>query len=908
MRARRIGIAAAAALAMLGLATTAFSQPSPDASSSPGEEVERDEHRDVEESVDDPEPPQVVPPVLEQAAAPAYPERALEDRVHAVVVLQLHITTEGRVAAAEVESLTVIPEGGAPRAGDGRYGFGPAAVAAAKQLVFSPATYGGEPFEVQVSFTYRFELPLAEAEEPAPAEAAAAPVVNFAGELIERGTRSPVPGATVTVYRGQGASLEGFEATSGPGGSFEFYDLPAGPWSVRIERDGYIPIETNETFSATERVEGRYWIEKGSYSPYDVTIEAERPRKEVSRRTLTQAQIQRTPGQISDDPVLIVENLPGVARTLGGEIVVRGSGPEDTGVFVNGVGVPLIYHFGGLKSVVPTQAVGGIDFYPGNYSVAYGRALGGVLDLQLRRLEPDRLRGSADVSVLDTSLFVEAPLGQNAAIAFGGRRSYLDVVLEATIPDDAGFALTTAPRYYDYQVLGNWRPRPAHDTRWLFLGSDDRLELLFDDPADPYGLAESGEIGLSTSFQRVIADYRYTPSERFRNLLRISAGRDLLDFSILGAFFVEANIKSLELREAATFRLSDTVSLEAGLDSVLAHVRGNVRLPVNQGGEGQPNDFDPSDIRTLLGSDVSLVAAPYVEAQLELGRFTLVPGLRLDYFGSRSRISLDPRISGRYRLFDDTTLKAGAAVVHQAPGFFQSNDVFGNPDLGVQRALQYSLGAEHQLTDVINIDVTLFYKALHNLVSPSGELVERDGELVPLLYDNGGKGRVYGAELMVEHAFSNNFSGWISYTLSRAERTDSGADASRRFDYDQPHIFALVAAYALPDNWQLGARWRLVSGSPSTPVIGGYFDSAIDEYNPIYGPTNSDRLPSFHQLDLRVDKTWIYNTWRLSAYLSFINATNHKNVEALTYNYDYSEQGSVNGLPILPVFGLKGEW
>src|SRR5690606_25263737 len=111
-----------------------------------------------------------------------------------------------------------------------------------------------------------------------------------------------------------------------------------------------------------------------------------------------------------------------------------------------------------------------------------------------------------------------------AAIAFAGRRSYLDFVLSAAIPDDAGVALTTAPRYYDYQILGNWRPQPSHDFRWLFLGSDDKFALLFDDAVDEVGpgVVQNNDISATTAFQRIIGEYGYTPSPALSNRLRLS--------------------------------------------------------------------------------------------------------------------------------------------------------------------------------------------------------------------------------------------------------------------------------------------------------------------------------------------------------------------------------------------------
>lgn len=858
-----------------------------------------------------PAPPTVKPPVLVQDAAPVYPPKALEERVHAVVVVALEISETGTVTNATVASSTVIPETGAPRPDDGRYDFGAAATEAAKRLVFAPAEYGGKPYAVQIDFTYRFTLPPRPPEpvDAAPPRPAKPSIVNYRGTLLERGTRSNVPGALVTVFREEGGRTEGFEATSSADGTFQFYDLPPGRWTVRIEREGYVTTTTDETLSETEVVDGRYWIEKGSYSPYDVTIEAERPRKEVNRRSLSADVIAKVPGPIANDPVLVTENLPSVARSLGGDIIVRGSGPEDTGVFVNGIGVPLIYHFGGLKSVLPGNVVGGIDFYPGNFSVAYGRAMGGVLDLQLKKLAPDRVRGAVDTSVLDTSLYLEVPLGKTAAIAAAGRRSYVDYILAATIPEDSGIGLVSAPRYYDYQLLGNWRPSRAQEVRWLALGSDDLFELLFDDPADPSGIVESNELTAQTSFVRAIADHRYTPDRRFSNLLRLSAGRDDLFFSIVGAFKIDSELLTFQARDTATWTLGDRLAIDAGLDLVVTRFTGTLKLPPIPA-EGQPREqIDPDDIQTArLDSDPKLDAAPFVEARVTLGKLALVPGLRVDYFGATRDVTIDPRISARYQLSGCVAAKAGAAAVHQAPNFFEIDPVFGNPDLGVQLALQYSAGVEWKPNDVIKIDATAFYKDMRDLVSPTDRLVERDGRMVPARYDNGGVGRVYGAELFVEHAFSNNVRGWLSYTLSRAERRDSGADAYRRFDYDQPHILAIVGAYALPRHWELGLRWRLVSGNPDTPVVAGILDSATDEYQPVYGPVNSDRLPLFYQLDLRVDKTFVFDTWKLAAYLSVINATNRRNVERRTYNFDYTEKGAISGLPVLPVFGVRGEW
>ena len=109
-----------------------------------------------------------------------------------------------------------------------------------------------------------------------------------------------------------------------------------------------------------------------------------------------------------------------------GLLIVRGSAPEDSQIFVDGMDVPLVYHFGGLRSVLPEGVIDNIEFVPGNFSPEYGRATGGIVDVHLKELKPKRVSGYVDVSVLDTGLYLEAPLGDRGGMAVAARRSYLD--------------------------------------------------------------------------------------------------------------------------------------------------------------------------------------------------------------------------------------------------------------------------------------------------------------------------------------------------------------------------------------------------------------------------------------------------------------------------------------------------
>ena len=862
-------------------------------------------------------------PRLKRNVEAEYPKLALRNRISARVIMAIDIDAEGFVENVDVISSSTTAE---PLDASSTlvrsstiadYGFERAARAAAAQLEFTPARANKEPVPVRITYTYNFELPPPPPPPPADrvrttATATVAPgpgLVNFRGLMRERGNRRRIPGVVVTVFQGEGEETIGYEAVTGPDGTFEFRDLEPGVWKVLAEAEGYYPVRDAERIEPGQVTEVTYYIEKGSYSEYDVLVEGERTKKEVNRVTLTIDEITKVPGTLGD-PILVIENLPGVARPQpgSGQIIVRGSGPQDTGVFIDGIQVPLIFHFGGLKSVLPPQMVENIEFYPGNFGVYYGRFTGGVFDAHVKRLAPDQVHGSLDVSILDTSAYLEVPITDELAIAVSGRRSYVDLILNAAVPDDADVNLITAPRYYDYQALVNWRPNAANEFRLFAYGSDDALELLFENPSDVNINLTANQFRAATDFQRAVLDYRLTPSKRLRNYFEASVGRDKADASLGDLFYFQLRVLTLQIRDALDYDLTENVSVRVGMDGLISTADVRVLAPPFQreGEQGTQNpDFADDRIFTEVKGQRTNEIAGFIDMTLRLfdQQLTLIPGFRLDYLSQTDTFSVDPRIVARWQIGDGWTAKGGVGVVHQPPEPVDLNKDFGTPSLDVITGVQYSIGGEYQPADYLKFDVTLFYKDLVDLVSRS--------PIPNVNLDNNGKGRVYGVEVFIEHKFNNNFRGWLTYTLNRAERRDSGETSYRLFDFDQTHIFNLVASYLFAENWEFGVRWRLVSGNPNTSLLVdqfGVIEIDQDEYTGIPGSSNGERFPLFHQLDLRVDKTWIFDTWRFSAYLSLINTYNRGNVEGFNYAFDFSNRKAVTGLPVLPIIGIKGEF
>ena len=116
-------------------------------------------------------------------------------------------------------------------------------------------------------------------------------------------------------------------------------------------------------------------------------------------------------------------------------------------------------------------------------------------------------------------------------------------------------------------------------------------------------------------------------------------------------------------------------------------------------------------------------------------------------------------------------------------------------------------------------EVTGFYKDLYDLVVVTNNFVQRDGQAVPERKSNDGIGRVYGGELLLRQAVSKWFFGWISYTLMRSERKDCATCEWRLFDFDQTHVLVIAVHAYLPRGFEVGARFRYITGFPYTLAV-----------------------------------------------------------------------------------------
>jgi outer membrane receptor for ferrienterochelin and colicin len=289
------------------------------------------------------------------------------------------------------------------------------------------------------------------------------------------------------------------------------------------------------------------------------------------------------------------------------------------------------------------------------------------------------------------------------------------------------------------------------------------------------------------------------------------------------------------------------------------------------------------------------------------GRFVISPGFFALYDIHNENYYIDPRLSMKYKLTNRSTLKAAVGLYSKTPLIDESYEPFGTKGLKPERSFHKVAGVEHFFTDDIFLDVQLYHKDFDDLV------VRVDDE-DPTQYANDGTGYAYGAEILLRHNMADRFFGWLSYSYSVSRRKDGAGEDERYFDYDIPHNLTAVASYKLNRNWTIGIRYKYASGTSRTDLLNTdtMYDADNDYYTPLYdGPINTERLKSYQQVDLRVDKHWVFDNWILSAYVDVRNVFQQEHVVAVGYNQDYTEEFEEMSLDsVIPLIfiGLKASF
>ncbi|MFZ4405387.1 MAG: TonB-dependent receptor [Pseudobdellovibrionaceae bacterium] len=732
---------------------------------------------------------------------------------------------------------------------------------------------------------------------------------SISGQLLERGTQIPLKGINIFILPHK------IKATTDKDGRFDFSNIPAGSFQWVVNASGYQRLEKNDSTVGgidEQNLKRTLYLQKENYLGFQTTVVGQKNRRDLSKKSLQTAEFLNLPGA-GGDPVKAVQNLPGVNRVAGfsSNVIIQGSAPKDTKYNIDGHEIPLVFHFGGLTSVITPEAVSEVEYLSAGYGPENSRALGGVINLKTRTAEVTERdqKGFFFIDNLKSGGLYEKKLSDTSDILISGRYSYIGLFLKQVLKNRDDFNLTVAPEFADFSMVYNKKINSTDDVKTLFIASRDTLGFVFTEPLrDDPGVR--GNFKNQTTFYRLIPQWTRRLDQDRTVKFSVGIGQDALTVDVGDNFF---NLKSnvLTTRGEMEKIWNEKLKSQFGFDNTYSRAHVDLKLPLFYDGGGVNNPVAASTTKELSAdakiSNLGLFLRNEWQAEKDL---SLIPSLRLDRFSQTKQILVSPRLVAKKEINPYFTLKAASGLYYQPPEPAETAQDFGNPDLQAPQAIHTMLGFEKDFregrSDGWQWSASFFRRDFDHLVVSSTDLVQRNGSTVTEAYNNKGTGFAYGIENQIKFDLAP-WTGWVSYTLSESRRNDPN-HANYLYQYDQTHNINVVGSYDWGNNWKFSGRYRYVTGNPFTPVIGSRFDGDNDVYVPLRGPFYSSRQNPFQQLDLRFDKKWIYDQQIWSFYLDIQNVLNAKNTEDVRYSYNYEAREDVTGLPFLPALGVKGEF
>lgn len=647
-----------------------------------------------------------------------------------------------------------------------------------------------------------------------------------------------------------------------------------------------------------------------------ITVEGKAPEQtKPTSYQLTAEDIRRTPGA-GNDILRAVQSLPGVARipyNFGG-LVLRGQSPRDSSVFLDGIEVPIAFHFGGVSSFYPASILEDLKITNGGFDVGWGRTQGGVIALATREARTDGWRAGAEVGLLHSGALAEGPLPGGGGVMIGVRRSYFDALAAPFVADDIPL-----PSYFDAQVRASWGdPRKNGRIIPQIFTSIDRIS--------------SDEISLTSGFVRGGVTYRKTWGPLHLEAVPwggwngLSLHSDVKDDDDGGGGRDDDdgdNDPGPDDDTAEFRRPTYVMGVRADLlrDMCWGHLRAGLDA---QGGNLGQIEIEVDDASAKVAtSQWWLDAGGYAEVRWQSpgNRVAVKPGLRLERYGGSREWVLDPRLNASLKIVDGLTVRQSMGRYHQQPTPMELEPTLGNPKMNSAYTDQLSLGLEAQeLAGVSGLEASLtgfWHYGRHQPTAairpgPDPDIPEPNtGGLGPifleLLEEQFGtfdyrvataRARSRGVELSLRRR-TDRWLAFLGYTLAQSERTDDPtrfATGWRPYQLDQRHHLTAVGSYSFT-HWRVGGRLTVVSGNPYSPFL-GRTDEGEERYD-VYAA----RLPFFIALDLRADRSWKRTWGEVVFYIDIQNATNRHNIEGR--ELDGEVQTDIRGLPFLPFLGIE---
>ena len=716
--------------------------------------------------------------------------------------------------------------------------------------------------------------------------------------------------------------------------AFGFYSITLPEGNVNIDFS-YIGFDIYaESISLTEDLTLNIELAPSAQNIQEVIVVGEETVVDRTQSSLVEVpveQIKTIPAFLGEVDVLkAIQLLPGVQS--GGEgtsgFYVRGGGPDQNLILLDGVPVYNASHLFGFFSVFNADAIKNVRLTKGGFPSRFGGRLSSVLEIDMKEGNMKKFQGEGSVGLISSKLSIEGPiLKDKTSFIVSARRTYIDILAQPFIRktnngNPAGYF------FYDINAKINHK-----------ISDRDRLYLSLYSGKDRFYLSED----YNSNDQKTTSDENFSYRNEadfgleWGNLTSALRWNHLFSnklFSNTTLTFTKYQFQT-DLTSSTFQRFQNMVSQDSlqfvyysGIEDVGAkidfdyipnpnhYIRFGVNYIYHSFYPGAINlfernvDIDSLQNQTTTILDTSFVFSErlynndsflFIEDDIKVNdRLKINAGIHLAYFNTNGTAYTDvqPRISSRYIINKDWSVKASYAQMQQHIHLLSNTSVGLPIDIWVpstdsvppQQSRQLACSVNHNFKNgLFEISLEGYYKSMDNLISlkPGTDIIDFQDWRDKI--EIAGQGRSYGVELFLQKK-KGKTTGWFGYTLAFSERQFDNINFGKwyPYKYDRRHDISVVASHKFNDKFDIGMTWVFGTGNnitletarfPSINLggnINGITENSINEIE-YYPSRNNYRMASYHRLDLGLNfhkqKKWGERTWSIGAY----NVYNRKN-------------------------------
>ncbi len=623
---------------------------------------------------------------------------------------------------------------------------------------------------------------------------------------------------------------------------------------------------------------------------------------------------------IDNDVFRAAHIFPGVtANDFSARFNLRGGEKDEIVVRLDGMELFEPYHlqdFGGAVSIIDLGVIRRADLLMGGFPAEYGDKMSGVFDITTKTGNRDRFSMNLGIDLINAHALLEGPLSDKGSWLVSARRGYVDLILALMNADE-----DLRPQYADLysKVAYDLTDKDKLTLNALYAWDDNFINE--DNDADDLDSTYHNAM-FWTKWRHFYSESVWSDLFIFNNLATRDRqegidSTDKRDFSFLGA------------KGELTAHLRDTHTIRGGLEWRWSRAEYDYSVPLHQQATTQfilhhCPDCKPPDRSEAAFDDTGWEIKGYLQDKWQLhpilalnigGRYLFQNYRRSDI----QEYEISPRIALAVKPIENLTLRAAWGLYHQPIDLMTIPVETFVTDVGrAGQAIHYIIGAEYASGKNFMVRAEGYYKVLTNL---AGQIQDfgRQTQIIP----PADSGHAKGFDLFSAYALSDRLTGSLGYAFLIAKASEEDLMYDRPLfgeefyrDFDQRHTITLNSSYQIGLRWHLNLSWRFHAGNPTTPLehtLVRHSNGQVD-CTRRFGEYNTDRLPPYHSLDLRLTKTSGYKSWTLNWYVQILNLYNRSNVHERVFSEVRDEAtGELIGcevsdeplFPILPTLGVS---